>query len=70
MLLAVLAVLAAASSVVSSPHQSLLDLARHGNGLIALDAHSYDLLTDPKRTWSASVQLTALDPRRKCVPCR
>lgn len=70
-LLTVLAVLAtAASPVVSSSYQSLLDLARQGNGLITLNEHSYSLLTDPKRTWSASVQLTALDSRRKCAPCK
>jgi hypothetical protein len=26
-------------------------------------------LTSPNRNWSAAVQLTALDPRRRCVQC-
>ncbi|KAL9715164.1 oligosaccharyl transferase subunit ost3/OST6 [Leucoagaricus gongylophorus] len=66
----VVAVVVAIVAVAASPHDTLLDLAQKGHGLIRLDAHSYDLLTTPKRTWSASVQLTALDPRRKCAPCK
>lgn len=54
----------------SSGHEKLVDLAAKGNGLIRLDANSFDLLTNPKRTWSASVQLTALDQRRRCAPCK
>ncbi|GLB34939.1 putative dolichyl-diphosphooligosaccharide-protein glycotransferase [Lyophyllum shimeji] len=51
-------------------HQQLVDLAKSGNGVIRLDSKTFDLLTSPKRTWSVSVQLTALDKRRRCVPCK
>lgn len=50
--------------------KQLADLAAAGNGVIKLDPKSFDLLTSPKRTWSASIQLTALDGRRKCFPCK
>lgn len=53
-----------------SPAEQLAQLAAAGNGIIKLDADTFDLLTSPKRTWSASVQLTALDPRRRCMPCK
>ncbi|KAF8636581.1 hypothetical protein AX17_003392 [Amanita inopinata Kibby_2008] len=53
-----------------SPRQQLIDLAAAGNGIINLDADTFDLLTAPKRNWSASIQLTALDPKRRCGPCR
>jgi len=45
-------------------------LANAGKGIIKLDAETFDVLLDPKRTWSASVQLTAMDSRRGCHPCR
>ncbi|KAH9926214.1 oligosaccharyl transferase subunit OST3/OST6 family [Fomitopsis serialis] len=51
-------------------HAQLVKLAAANNGVIRLDEHSYQLLTNPKRTWSASVQFTALDKRRKCGPCK
>ncbi|KAH7889676.1 hypothetical protein F5I97DRAFT_1801624 [Phlebopus sp. FC_14] len=53
-----------------SPHEELVELAAAGNGLIRLDERIYDLLTSPKRTWSASIQLTALNPQRRCAPCK
>lgn len=65
-----LALLALPLVLAVAPYDSLLTLANQGNGVIRLDPTSYDLLTSPKRTWSASVQLTALDKRRKCTPCR
>ncbi|KAJ7632636.1 oligosaccharyl transferase subunit OST3/OST6 family [Roridomyces roridus] len=37
---------------------------------IKLDTASFELLTSPTRDWSASIQLTALDPRRRCNPCK
>ncbi|KAF5358315.1 hypothetical protein D9756_001560 [Leucocoprinus leucothites] len=67
---ALLALLAAPLVFAATPYEKLLKLSQQGNGIIKLDANSYDLLTSPKRTWSASVQLTALDKRRKCTPCR
>ncbi|TFK42567.1 oligosaccharyl transferase subunit OST3/OST6 family [Crucibulum laeve] len=51
------------------PQQQLVDLSTAGNGVIKLDATTFDLLTSPKRTWSAAIQLTALDKRRRCTPC-
>jgi len=50
--------------------KQLTDLATAGNGVIKLDPKTFDLLTSSKRTWSASIQLTALDGRRKCFPCK
>ena len=53
-----------------SAHEKLVKLAASNNGLIKLDDSLYGLLTHPKRTWSASVHLTAMDPRRRCAPCK
>jgi oligosaccharyltransferase complex subunit gamma len=50
--------------------QQLVKLAAENNGIINLDDKTYDLLTSPKRDWSASVLFTALDKKRKCGPCR
>lgn len=50
--------------------QQLVDLAAAGNGLIKLDSQTYDLITFPNRNWSAAVQFTALDKKRRCGPCR
>ena len=55
---------------VESVHEKLVKLAAVNNGLIKLDDATYNLLTHPKRTWSASVHFTALDPRRRCAPCK
>ncbi|PFH54341.1 hypothetical protein AMATHDRAFT_135782 [Amanita thiersii Skay4041] len=54
----------------SSPLQQLINLAAEGNGVVKLDAKTYDLVTTPKRNWSLAVQLTAKDPRRRCIPCK
>ncbi|KAK0459744.1 oligosaccharyl transferase subunit OST3/OST6 family, partial [Desarmillaria tabescens] len=48
----------------------LVDLAAAGNGLIHLNAQTYELLTASNRNWSAAIQFTALDKRRRCEPCR
>jgi len=50
--------------------QKLVNLAAAGGGVIKLDAETYDLLTTANRDWSASIHLTALDPRRRCTPCK
>ena len=55
---------------VESVHEKLVKLAAANNGLIKLDDNLYNLLTHPKRNWSASIHLTALDPRRRCAPCK
>ena len=57
-------------SLAATPQQRLVQLADAGNGNIKLDAETFDLLLNPKRTWSASVHLTAMDRRRGCHPCR
>ncbi|KAF4615316.1 hypothetical protein D9613_003071 [Agrocybe pediades] len=70
-LFAGLAALATFSCVLAvSPEQRLVELANAGNGVITLNEDTFDLLTSPKRTWSASIQLTALDGRRRCGPCK
>lgn len=56
--------------LAQDPLQQLIKLSKTGNGVITLDSNTFDLLTSPKRTWSVSVQLTALDKRRRCVPCK
>jgi len=53
-----------------SPQQKLADLADASNGAITLDAATFDLITAPGRNWSAAIQLTALDPKRRCAPCK
>jgi oligosaccharyltransferase complex subunit gamma len=53
-----------------SPREQLVDLAVAGNGVINLDSNTFDLLTSPKRDWSVSVLLTALDTKRRCLPCK
>ncbi|TFL07636.1 oligosaccharyl transferase subunit OST3/OST6 family [Pterulicium gracile] len=52
------------------PQERLAELAQKNNGVIPLDATTFELITGPKRTWSASIQLTAMDPRRRCGPCK
>lgn len=62
--------LAATRDSLIQQQQKLSELAAAGNGLIKLDSNIFDLLLSPQRTWSASVQFTALDKRRRCAPCR
>ncbi|KAF8136375.1 hypothetical protein EV363DRAFT_1395488 [Boletus edulis] len=57
-------------SLAANPHDELVQLAKAGNGVIRLDERVFDLLTAPKRNWSASVHFTALNPQRKCTPCK
>jgi len=54
----------------ASPHQKLVDLASANNGVIELDDSSFQLLTSGSHNWSASIQFTALDGRRRCNPCK
>jgi oligosaccharyltransferase complex subunit gamma len=54
-----------------SPQEELAALAAAGNGDIRiLDERTFDLLTAPHRNWSAAIQFTALDKRRRCAPCK
>jgi len=57
-------------SLAATPHQRLIQLAAAADGNIKLDTETFDLLLSPMRTWSASVQLTAMDKSRGCSPCR
>jgi oligosaccharyltransferase complex subunit gamma len=50
--------------------QQLVKLAAENNGIINLNPKVYDLLTSPKRDWSASILFTALDKKRRCGPCK
>ncbi|KAI0797905.1 oligosaccharyl transferase subunit OST3/OST6 family [Abortiporus biennis] len=51
-------------------HAELVKLAAQNNGVIKLDERTYNMLTTSKRNWTSAVQLTAMDKRRKCIPCR
>ncbi|KAH9856977.1 oligosaccharyl transferase subunit OST3/OST6 family [Lenzites betulinus] len=51
-------------------HEKLIKLAASNNGVIKLDESTFNLLLTPNRDWSASIHFTALDPRRKCGPCK
>lgn len=54
-----------------SPQEELTELAAAGNGVIKVtNERTFDLLTLPSRNWSAAIQFTALNPQRKCKPCR
>lgn len=55
---------------VEKAHAELVKLAHANSGMIKLDDRIFDLITTPKRDWSATIVFTALDPRRKCVPCK
>ena len=58
------------SASLEVEHDKLVKLAAAGNGVINLDESTFNLLTHPKRTWSAAIQFTAMDKRRRCNPCR
>ena len=62
--------LALVSAALEADHDKLVKLAAAGNGVIKLDESTFNLLTHPKRTWSAAIQFTAMDKRRRCNPCR
>lgn len=55
---------------IDASRQKLIDLAIAGNGDIRVDPKTFELLTSPDRNWTASIQFTALDKRRRCAPCR
>jgi oligosaccharyltransferase complex subunit gamma len=58
------------SATLEAERNQLVKLAAAGNGVIKLDESTFNLLTHPKRTWSAAIQFTAMDKRRKCSPCK
>lgn len=58
------------SAALDAEQDKLVKLAAAGNGVIKLDEATFNLLTHPKRTWSAAIQFTAMDNRRKCIPCK
>ncbi|TFY82622.1 hypothetical protein EWM64_g1387 [Hericium alpestre] len=74
MLLPFLLLLALPACILAAKPQNVqerfVNLAQQNDGIIKLDADTFDLLTSPKRNWSTSIQFTALDKRRRCNPCR
>lgn len=58
------------AAATKTPHEELIALAESNHGIIKLNSQTWDLLTAPKRDWSAVVQLTALNQNMKCAPCR
>ncbi|KAI9070391.1 oligosaccharyl transferase subunit OST3/OST6 family [Trametes sanguinea] len=69
-ILALLSIPFCIAASAQSTHEKLVKLAAANNGVIKLDESTYNLLTSPKRNWSASIHFTALDPRRRCGPCK
>ncbi|KAI8998550.1 oligosaccharyl transferase subunit OST3/OST6 family [Trametes punicea] len=69
-LFALLALPFCIAASTQSTHEKLVQLAASNNGVIRLDENTYNLLTSPQRNWSASIHFTALDPRRRCGPCK
>jgi len=57
-------------SLALGAQEDLDRLAVKGNGVIHLDAATFEVLTSPKRTWSVSVHFTAMQPQRRCHPCK
>lgn len=60
----------ALAALAADPVEQLSQLASRGNGNIKLDTRGFDLITSPKRTWSVTIQLTALSQRHKCTMCK
>ena len=55
----------------SSPHERLVELAdASSDGVIQLNDETFDLVTSSKRNWSVVLQLTAMDKKMRCSPCR
>ncbi|KLO10678.1 dolichyl-diphosphooligosaccharide-protein glycotransferase [Schizopora paradoxa] len=55
----------------SSPHERLVQLAdASSDGIIQLNDETFDLVTSSKRDWSVVLQLTAMDKKMRCSPCR
>jgi len=65
-----LAVFAVPFAVAAASRDHLIQLSQAGNGVIKLNSTLFDVLTSPSRTWSATVHLTALDSKRRCLPCK
>ena len=51
-------------------HDELVKLSNANNGVVNVDDRTFELLTHPNRDWSSIIVFTAMDPRRKCAPCR
>jgi len=66
----VLSALGVAALDTDSVHKHFVSLAANNGGAIPLDTDLFDQLTAPDRTWSATVQFTALGKAMKCAPCR
>jgi oligosaccharyltransferase complex subunit gamma len=57
-------------AATKNQQEEFVKLSKAGNGIIKLDERLFDLLTAPTRDWSVTVVFSALDPRRKCGPCK
>src|SRR5258706_5146265 len=66
----VLSALGVAALDTEGLHKSFASLAANNGGIIPLDDDLFNKLTAADRTWSATVQLTALGKTMKCAPCR
>ena len=51
-------------------HDELVKLSNANNGVVNVDDRTFEMLTHPNRDWSSIIVFTAMDPRRKCAPCR
>jgi oligosaccharyltransferase complex subunit gamma len=58
------------SSANGDPRRKLVTLAAASKGLIHLDESTFESLTASDRNWSAAIQFTAMDKRRRCAPCK
>ena len=68
--LAFLAIPACAFATQDTTYHNFVRLAAENQGVIPLNADTFAQLTAPKRDWSATIQLTALDKKRRCSPCK
>lgn len=50
--------------------EELSRLAAANNGVVTIDERTFEMLTLPNREWSSTIIFTAMDPRRKCGPCK
>ena len=54
-----------------SPVEQFVALANSSpDGVIRLNEQLFDLLSAPKRNWSAVIQFTALGKNMRCTPCK
>jgi len=57
-------------SLAISAEDRFISQAKANKGLVVLDSKAFEQLTAPDRTWSATIQLTALGSNYRCAPCK